>query len=112
MEGFYCLELAAGMDIIELKKKYPDVVWAGGLDGVDLMERGNPEQVRKEVRKQILETDALNTGGLFLATSSEINPLIKPENYQAMIEEAKSIHNKDFVEKSSVCSLRSKLERR
>ncbi|MCK4401434.1 hypothetical protein KAW08_03930 [bacterium] len=97
VDGFYCLEPATGMDIIELKKKYPKVIWAGGLDGVDLMERGNPEQVRKEVRKQILETDVLNTGGLFLATSSEINPPIKPENYQAMIEEAKSIHNKEFT---------------
>ncbi|MCK4401112.1 hypothetical protein KAW08_02260 [bacterium] len=95
VEGFYCLEPAVGMDIIELKKEYPKVIWAGGLDGIDLMERGNPEQVRKEVRKQILETDVLNTGGLFLATSSEINPPIKPENYQAMIEEARAIYNKE-----------------
>ena len=97
VDGFYCLEPAVGMDIIELKKKYPRVIWAGGLDGVDLMERGEPEEVRKEVKKQILETDALNTGGLFLGTSSEINPPIKPENYRAMIEEAKSICNKDSI---------------
>ena len=84
------------MDIIELKKKYPRVIWAGGLDGVDLMERGNPDEVRKDVRKQILETDVLNTGGLFLGTSSEINPPIKPENDRAMIEEATSIRNKNF----------------
>ncbi|MDO9465218.1 MAG: uroporphyrinogen decarboxylase family protein [bacterium] len=95
VDGFYCLEPACGMDIIELKKKYPKVVWAGGLDGVDLMERGTPENVRREVRRQIEETDALNTGGLFLGTSSEINPPIKVENYQAMIEEARSI-SRDF----------------
>lgn len=93
IDGFYCLEPAVGMDIIELKKKYPGVIWAGGLDGVDLMERGTPEEVRREARRQILETDALNTGGLFLGTSSEINPPIKPENYQAMIEEARAIRN-------------------
>ncbi len=98
VDGFYCLEPAVGMDIIELKKKYPKVIWAGGLDGVDLMERGNPQEVRKEVRRQIEETDALNTGGLFLGTSSEINPPIKPENYQAMVEEATSIYNKNFSE--------------
>ncbi|MBN1445872.1 MAG: hypothetical protein JW957_07185 [Candidatus Omnitrophica bacterium] len=96
VDGFYCLEPAAGMDIVELKKKYPQAVWAGGLDGVDLMERGTPDAVRKEVRRQIEETDALNTGGIFLATSSEINPMIKAENYQAMIEEAHSIYNKNF----------------
>ncbi len=96
VDGFYCLEPAVGMDIIELKKKYPKIIWAGGLDGVDLMERRDPDDVRKEVRRQIEETDALSSGGLFLGTSSEINPPIKPENYQAMIEEAWSIRNKDF----------------
>ena len=91
VDGFYCLEPAVGMDIIELKKKYPQVVWAGGLDGVDLMERGNPAEVSKEVKRQILETDVLNTGGLFLGTSSEVQPLIKPENFKAMIDEGRSI---------------------
>ena len=98
VDGFYCLEPAVGMDIIELKRNYPKVIWAGGLEGVDLMERGTPEQVRKEVRRQIEETDALNSGGIFLATSSEINPMIKPENYKAMIEEALSIRNKIFLD--------------
>lgn len=97
VDGFYCLEPAVGMDIIELKKKYPKVIWAGGLDGVDLMERGTPEQVRKEVRRLIEETDALNSGGIFLGTSSEINPMIKAENYKAMVEEAVSIRNKKFL---------------
>jgi len=96
VDGFYCLEPATGMDIIELKKKYPRIIWAGGLDGVDLMEGGSPEDVRKAARRQIVETDALNTGGLFLGTSSEVNPPIKPKNYQAMIEEAKSIYNRKF----------------
>lgn len=96
VDGFYCLEPAVGMDIIELKKKYPKMVWAGGVDGVDLMERGNSEKVRREVRKQIEETDALNSGGLFLGTSSEVNPPVKVENYQAMIEEATSIRNPTF----------------
>jgi len=96
VDGFYCLEPAAGMDIIELKKKYPRAIWAGGLDGVDLMERGKPEEVRKEVRRQIGETDALNAGGIFLATSSEINPMIKAENFKVMIDEGRSIHNRNF----------------
>jgi len=93
IDGFYCLEPSAGMDIIELKKQYPDVVWAGGLDGVDLMERGKPEDVRREVRRQIEKTDALRSGGIFLATSSEINPPVKAENFKAMIDEGRSIWN-------------------
>lgn len=88
VDGFYCLEPNCGMDIVELKNAWPQMVWAGGLDGVALMEQGTPDQVRAEVRRHIQATDALQKGGMFLGTSSEINPPIKPENYQAMIAEA------------------------
>jgi hypothetical protein len=86
VDGFYCLEPNCGMDIVELKSAWPEMVWAGGVDGVDLMERGTPEQVREEVRRHIRDTRALETGGMFVATSSEINPPIPPENYRAMVE--------------------------
>ena len=97
LDGFYCLEPAVGMDIIELKKAWPNHVWAGGLDGVDLMERGTPEQVRQAVHKQIVETDVLHTGGMFMDTSGEINPPVKPENFRAMVEATGEIINPDFV---------------
>lgn len=88
VDGFYCLEPALGMDITDLKARWPDLVWAGGLDGVDLMERGSPEQVAREVERHLRETDALRTGGMFVGSSSEINPSVKPENYRAMVEAA------------------------
>ena len=86
VDGFYCLEPAVGMEIVDLKNTWPDMVWAGGVDGVDLMERGTPDAVRAEVRRHILETDALQTGGMLVASSSEINPPIAPENFRAMVE--------------------------
>ncbi|MEI6972176.1 MAG: uroporphyrinogen decarboxylase family protein [bacterium] len=86
VDGFYCLEPNCGMDIVELKNAWPELVWAGGVDGVDLLERGTPEQVRVEVRRQIRETKALAAGGMFVASSSEINPPIPPENFRAMVE--------------------------
>ncbi len=96
VDGFYCLEPNCGMDIVELKNTWPEMVWAGGLDGVDLMELGSPGDVRKEVRRHIIETNALKTGGMFLATSSEINPPIKPENFKAMVDTAGELINRDF----------------
>ncbi|MBI3922740.1 MAG: hypothetical protein HY318_15065 [Armatimonadetes bacterium] len=93
VDGFYCLEPAIGMDLVELKKAWPQHVWAGGVDGVDLMEMGTPEEVAREVRRQIVETDALTTGGVFIGTSSEISPPIKPENYRAMIETVGQLTN-------------------
>ncbi|MCX6986337.1 MAG: hypothetical protein NT118_16560, partial [Lentisphaerae bacterium] len=86
VDGFYCLELNCDMDIVELKNACPEMVWAGGVDGVDLMERGTPEQVKAEVRRHIMETRVLETGGMFVASSSEINPPIPPENFRAMVE--------------------------
>ncbi len=96
VDGFYCLEPAIGMDIVELKNAWPNHVWAGGVDGVDLMERGTPQQVAQQVRRDIQETNALQTGGMFVGTSSEINPPIKPENYRAMVEAVGEVLNPDF----------------
>lgn len=96
VDGFYCLEPNCGMDIVELKQQWPRMVWAGGLDGVDLMERGTPEQVRQAVRRQVVESHALRNGGLFVASSSEINPPIKPANFRAMVEAVGECRNADF----------------
>jgi len=97
VDGFYCLEPSCGMDMIELKSTWPEMTWAGGIDGVDLMERGSPEEVRKEVLRHIVETDVLKTGGMLVATSSEINPTIDPLNYKAMIDAVGEVRNPDFV---------------
>ncbi len=86
VDGFYCLEPACGMDIVECSQRWPGMVWSGGVDGVELMEHGTPLQVKEEVHRQIAETRLLSEGGVFIATSSEINPAIPPENFRAMVE--------------------------
>lgn len=96
VDGFYCLEPNCGMDVVELKRQWPEMVWAGGVDGVDLMEYGSPEEVRKEVQRHILQSGVLQTGGMFVATSSEINPPIKAENFKAMVDTVGEIINKEF----------------
>jgi uroporphyrinogen-III decarboxylase len=60
------------------------------------MELGTPDQVRQQVRRIIEETNVLNLGGVFIDTSSEINPMIKPENFVAMVETVGEIWNPDF----------------
>ena len=96
VDGFYCLEPALGMDIVELRRDWPGMVWAGGLDGIDLMERGTPAGVRAEVRRQIRETSALQRGGIFISSSSEINPPVRVENFQAMVAAVGELFNPDF----------------
>ncbi len=96
VDGFYCLEPGCGMHIIELKNTWPGMVWAGGVDGVDLMERGTPGEVRRTIHRHIEQTNALATGGMFVASSSEINPPIEPENFKAMVDAVGELFNPDF----------------
>jgi hypothetical protein len=96
VDGFYCLEPALGMDIVELRRDWPGMVWAGGLDGIDLMERGMPAGVRAEVQRQVRETGALQRGGIFISSSSEINPPVRVENFQAMVAAVGELFNPDF----------------
>ena len=96
VDGFYCLEPNCGMDTVELKRKWPAMVWMGGINGVDTMEFGTPADVRRDVRRDILETDALATGGLFIASSSEINPPIPAENFKAMVDAVGELANAEF----------------
>jgi len=72
------------------------MVWAGGVDGVDLMERGEPEQVRAEVHRHIRETDALSSGGMLVASSSEVNPPIPAANFRAMVQAVGELRNPGF----------------
>ncbi|MEI7833954.1 MAG: uroporphyrinogen decarboxylase family protein [bacterium] len=95
VQGFYCLEPNVGMDIVELKRNWPQMTWAGSVDGVDLLERGTPTEVRAEVLRQIHETDALQ-GGVIIASSSEINPPIPLENYRAMVEAVDEVRNTEI----------------
>jgi hypothetical protein len=95
-DGFYAVEAIGGMDIVDLKNSYPQSIWACGVDGVELMTSGTAEQVEAEVLRQIEGTDALRTGGLFIGSSSEINPPIPPENFKAMVDAARSVRNPDF----------------
>ena len=96
VDGFYCLEPSCGMDITALVQEYPQMVWSGGIDGVDLMERGTPDQVKQVVAEHIAKTGVLNRGGMIVATSSEINPPIRPENFMAMVEAVGNFPNGNF----------------
>ncbi len=96
VDGFYCLEPACGMRIVDLKLRWPSMVWAGGVDGVALMERGTPAEVYREVRRQIVESGALETGGMLVCTSSEINPTISADNFLAMVKAVGETTNAAF----------------
>jgi len=88
--------MAALSGVFQLRRHPSRDVTSEILDGPAL-ERGTSEQVRAEVRRQILETNALETGGMFVGSSSETNPPIKSENFAAMIEAVGELRSSNGV---------------
>lgn len=96
VDGFYCLERSCDMHIEVLAREYPQMVWMGGVDGVYTMEYGSPEKTDMEVKQIIEQTQALEKGGIFIDSSSEINPSIPLESYLAMVNATDKYRNHFF----------------
>ncbi|HPC76939.1 MAG TPA: uroporphyrinogen decarboxylase family protein [bacterium] len=85
IDGLNPIEKAAGMDIYELRKQYPELIIVGGLDVTHLLPFGTPEEVRSETRKIINEIGS--EGRLLLGSTTEIGNDIPLDNYLAFHDE-------------------------
>ncbi len=77
---------ARGMDPVALKRDFGQdlVFWGGGVDTQGVLPNGTPEQVKKDVRRNI---EALAPGGGYVFnTIHNIQPDVPPENIMAMWE--------------------------
>ena len=82
------LEPVAGMDIGEVKKDYGErVCLIGNIDCGHLLCRGSEKEVREEVRRTIAA--AAPGGGYIISSSNSLQLGVRPQNYLAMVEEAK-----------------------
>jgi uroporphyrinogen decarboxylase len=79
------IELAAGMDIGEVKARYGDrIAVIGNVDCSFVLPNGTQKDVREAVKETIAK--ASPGGGHILASSNSIHPAVKPDNYRVMIE--------------------------
>jgi uroporphyrinogen-III decarboxylase len=77
---------AAGMDTVQLKKKYGDklVFWGGGVDTQGAFAFGTPSEVKEQVRRQC---SILNeNGGFVFNTVHNIQANVPFANVVAMLE--------------------------
>ncbi len=85
--GFTCLqplEVKAGMDLIELKKKYGDALaFMGGID-VRKMASDNPKDIEEEVRTKV--AFAKKGGGYIYHSDHSVPDNVSFENYKRTIE--------------------------
>jgi len=80
------IDAQAGMDLGELKARYPRLVLWGGLDCGRVLSGWSAEQVKAETRRVIDQCRPY--GGHILGSSNAIHAGIPARNFLAMIEAA------------------------
>ena len=81
------LEPEAEMDLARVKAQYGDKIAVIGNVGCDLLGRGTPEDIRREVKKLLRSVSP--GGGHILSSGNSIASSTQPENLLAMIQTCK-----------------------
>jgi len=86
IHGYGEIDIDAGMDLLEVRRRYPKPALWGGISCGKLMLLGSADQVRAETRRVV---DGIGGVGHILGTSNSILHGTPPENVLAMVEEAR-----------------------
>jgi len=84
IDGLHPIDLAAGLDLRELRRRFPEMIFMGGVDVVHLLPHGTPDQVRTGTR-ELLEIAGPK---ILLGSSTELGNDVPLENFLAMTEVA------------------------
>ena len=82
------LEPGAGMNLVEVKRRFGDRLCVVGNVDVDLLSRGSVDEVKRVVAALIREVSP--GGGHILSSGNTISSSVRPENYRAMLETARA----------------------
>jgi len=108
IQGFHPSDPSAGMDIVEVKKKYGDrMAVFGGIDIMDPLSSWPVDKLVQEVRRRIRELAP--GGGWAISSSNSIVVSVKPENYQAMVLAARVYGNYGQLDEPANLELLSKI---
>jgi len=84
IDGFICLELRAGMDMVELREKYgPEPVFFGNICNTVTLPSGDRERIRAEVARQM---EVARRGRCVVGPSHLVGADVTIESYEWMIE--------------------------
>jgi len=84
IDGLNPIEVVAGMNLKEVRDKYPRLFLAGGIDMSQLLSRGTPEEVRETCRQAVRDASP----GYFMGSTTEADNSCRLENLLAMYEVA------------------------
>jgi len=89
IDGFHPSDPSAGMEILEVKRRYGDRLCViGGIDAGDPLCRWSTAAVVDEVRRRVRELAP--GGGWIIASSNSLHAAVKPENYLSMVWAARA----------------------
>ena len=83
LDAYNPLEVKADLDAVALKPRYAGrLAFCGNID-VRVLERGNPDEIRREVRYKL---QAAHGGGYVLMSDHSVTSDVAPESYALAIE--------------------------
>lgn len=78
------IEIAAGMDIKEIHRRYPNLILTGGIDVSTLLPFGKPQEIKDAVVKAIEDSE----GKILIGSSTEMHHGVPLENVIALYDTA------------------------
>lgn len=88
IDGLNPIESLAGMDPVIIRKKFPHLLLAGGIDTSHLLPFGSTEDVEKQVNMTLSKLNP--SGGYFVGSSNELHTAVPLDNAMAMYNAAHS----------------------
>jgi len=82
IDGLHPIEQAAGMDMVEIRKKYPRLLLLGGISCSQTLPFAPPDEIEKAAYE--LASAVIPTGGVFLGSDSEVHELVPVESAVAL----------------------------
>lgn len=83
LDAYNPLEAKSGLDVVELKKEYAGrLAFVGNVD-VRVLERGDPEEIRREVRRKL---EAARGGGWVFQSDHSVSSSVAAESYELALE--------------------------
>jgi len=80
IDGLNPIEIQAGMVLADLHKRYPSLVFFGGIDVSHLLPFGKPREIKDAVVKAIEDAE----GQILVGSSTEVSNQVPLENFLAM----------------------------
>ena len=88
IDGLNPIETVAGMNLREVREKYPTLFLAGGIDMSQLLAHGSPEEVRETCRQAVRDVGP----GYFMGSTTELDNSCRLDNLIVMLDVARESH--------------------